>query len=67
MIPSHDHNTRFLVNHNYSFPVISKTIYQKQFVINAIKLWNHLPPELKLEQLTTTFKRKLKTLLYNTL
>ena len=50
-----------------SFPVISKTIYQKQFVINAIKLWNNLPPELKLEQSTTTFKRKLKILLNNTL
>ena len=67
LIASHDHNTRFLVNHNYSFSVISKTIYQKQFVINEIKLWNNLPPELKLEQLTTTFKRKLKTLLYSTL
>ena len=67
LFPSHDHSTRFFINNNYSFPVISKTIYQKQFVINAIKLWNNLPPELKLEQSTTTFKRKLKTLLYNTL
>ena len=66
LIPSHDHNTRFFVNNNCSFPVISKTIYQKPFVL-AIKLWNNLPPELKLEQSTTTFKRKLKTLLYNTL
>ena len=39
-----------------SFPAIPKTIYQKQFLINAIKLWNNLPPELKLVQLPLTLQ-----------
>ena len=43
---------------------MSKTIFQKQFFIIVIKLWNDLPPELELEQLPTTFKRELKTLLF---
>ena len=58
----------FFINNNYSFPVISKIISKKQFIINAIIiLWDNLSSELKLEQLTSTFKRKLKTLLNNTL
>ena len=34
LIPSHVHNTRFFVNNNSSFPVISKIFTKKQFVIN---------------------------------
>ena len=60
LIPVHGHNTRFSSSNNYSLPTVSKTVSQNQFLFNAIKMWNNLPPEIKELSSITLFKSKLK-------
>ena len=60
LIPVHGHSTRFSSSNNYSLPTVSKTVSQNQFLFNAIKMWNNLPPEIKELSSITLFKSKLK-------
>ena len=39
LIPNHVHATRFSSNINFTFPNFQKTLYQKQFLVNAINFF----------------------------
>ena len=65
LIPSHTHGTRHNFSRKYSTPLYSKTVSHHQFLFNAVKLWNKLPPHLTVIQDTQTFKSKLKSFLRN--
>ena len=39
LIPNHVHATRFSSNINFTFPNFHKTLYQKQFLVNAINFF----------------------------
>ena len=65
LIPSHTHGTRHNFSRKYSTPLYSKTVSHHQFLFNAVKLWNKLPPHLTVIQDTQTFKFKLKSFLRN--
>ena len=62
-VPNQIHLTRFSVNENHFFPIICKTVSQKQFFYSAIKYWNELPHDIKLIQPSKLFKKNLKSLL----
>ena len=63
LIPNHVHVTRFSSNINFTFPNFHKTLYQKQFLVNAIKFWNLLPQDLKQCMSPKLFKIRLKIFL----
>ena len=65
LIPSHSHGTRHNFSRKYSTPLYSKTVSHHQFLFNAVKLRNKLPPHLTVIQDTQTFKSKLKSFLRN--
>ena len=65
LIPSHTHGTRYDLSRKYSTPLYSKTVSHHQFLFNAVKLWNKLPPYLTVIQDTQIFKSKLKSFIRN--
>ena len=60
LIPAHDHHTRFFTNNNYLYPPISKTVSQKQFLYNTIKIWNLLPQYVREARSNVQFKQLFK-------
>ena len=65
LIPNHDHATRFSIYNSYFIPHVNKTLSQKQFLFNAIKLWNVLPENFKNTNQDICFKTRLKAYLLN--
>ena len=43
-------STRFNQANKINIPMFHKTLNHNQFLYNAIKLWNDIPPHLKLEK-----------------
>ena len=63
-MPDHNHHTRISqYNNNFNIPFCLKTVSQRQFLYNAVKSWNDLPPALKEPVSLPTFKRKMKSYL----
>ena len=60
LTPEHQHHTRFVSFNKLNLPICQKTVYQNQFLYNAVKNWNELPPSLKEPLPPKIFKRKLK-------
>ena len=47
LTPEHQHHKRFVSFNKLNLPICQKTVYQNQFLYNAVKNWNELPPSLK--------------------
>ena len=67
LTPQQSVNTRLATGYNYTIPKYSKSMCHNQFLYNAIKLWNSLPPHIASILSTETFKRDLKKFLYTQL
>ena len=65
LTPEHQHHTRFVSFNKLNLPICQKTVYQNQFLYNAVKNWNELPPSLKEPLPPRIFKRQLKEHLRN--
>ena len=44
MTPEHQHHTRYVSFNKLNLPICQKTVYQNQFLFNAVKNWNELLP-----------------------
>jgi hypothetical protein len=55
---------RVSVSGDYVIPRTSLKLGERAFCVAAPRAWNQLPTELKLMRCTTTFKRQLKTFLF---
>ena len=60
-MPDHNHHARFSQFDNFNIVFCVKTVSQRQFLYNAVKRWNDLPPALKEPVPLPTFKRKMKS------
>jgi hypothetical protein len=59
----HNHDTRR--NQNFRIPFCRINTNKHFFLINALKIWDNLPNDLRKSKSKITFKNKLKTLLIN--
>ena len=60
LFPDHSHATRFTEANKVNIPMFNISLNHNQFLYNAIKLWNDIPPDLKLKKSPKKFKLKLK-------
>lgn len=60
LVPEHCHGTRFSTQGYYLMPQLLKTVCRNQFLFNAVKQWNLLPPEFRALNSASEFKQKLK-------
>nr|CAI5826188.1 unnamed protein product [Callosobruchus analis] len=60
-LPTNHYPTR---NFNYRFPVHHLTLTEKNVEYSCIKIFNHLPLDLKIVTDLTTFKKKIHKILY---
>jgi len=60
LTPMHDHTTRFSSCDKYNTPYLSKSKSQKNFLFQAINVWNKLSNDVKECNNLVLFKRKLK-------
>ena len=60
LFPDHSHATRYTEANKINIPMFNKSLNHNQFLYNAIKLWNDIPPDLKLEKSPKNFKHQLK-------
>ena len=58
-MPDPNHHARFSQFNNFNIHFCVKTVSQRQFLYNAVKRWNDLPPALKEPVSLPTFKRKI--------
>ena len=59
LTPQQSANTRFDTGNNYTMPKYSKSVCHNQFLYNAVKLCNSLPPHIAAIPTNVTFKRDL--------
>jgi len=60
LMPSHDHNTRFVTNNLLNTPRLSKTKCQRMFLYRSVAMWNSLPESIKSCPSILGFKKMLK-------
>ena len=61
---THDHNTRYKAKRNYFIPQTRTNIDKKAFSYLGSKIWQEVPPKVKLRSFTS-FKSKFKKFFVN--